>query len=120
MTDVSIALQCKDYKGRNIVFIQGNYDKHTWKHPELEERSFFPRQVINALRSPTLTVGGHRNNTRCYYFKLFAKDDIVLFAKVVVATNPSNINGEEVYCIKTAHKIDHIQETIYGNKVQYY
>jgi hypothetical protein len=118
MADDPIKMQCKDFEGRDVVFAQDNFIRHTRKHPELEQTSFFPKHVMHALQNPTHVVGGYHNNTRCYYFTIFKKGDIILYAKVVVATNITVIDGKEVYCIKTAHKTDHIQETKYGYKVQ--
>jgi len=70
VTDTPLALHCKDYSNRTIVFKQDSFDEHRARHAELDQPEFFPARVINALKNPTFTVRGHRNNTRCPEFPL--------------------------------------------------
>lgn len=121
MAEVEIVLKCTDVKGNVVVFEKSNYDKHKRKHPELEQDAFFPDRVRNALAKPTLTVPGYKNNAMCYYFEEYTINGIIKYTKVVIHNVPRKINGESVYCIKTSHKADHIQESKYSElKIEYY
>lgn len=114
MHNIDVILRCKDYDGNVVVFEKTNYDKHKRKHPELEDKNYFPTRVVNALKNPTQTIKGYKNNSLCYYFEEYAINGIVKYTKVVVRNELKEINGERVYCIKTTHKADHIQESKYS------
>ena len=116
MVQIAIVLRCSDDENRIIIFEASNYNKHKRRHPELEQDSFFPDRVKNALRKPDKKMSGYKNNTRCYYVEEYAINGIIKYTKVVVHDSPRKINGEIVYCIKTAHKTDHIQELKYLNQ----
>jgi len=113
MHNKGVVLRCIDYRGRIVVFEKVNYDKHKRKHPELEDNIYFPDRVINALQHPTYTIPGYKNNATCYYFEEYAINGIIKYTKVVVHEQSRLVNDEEVVCIKTTHKADHIQEIKY-------
>ena len=116
MEKVAIVLRCNDDEDRIIIFEASNFNKHKRRHPELEQESFFPGRIKNALRKPDKKMNGFKNNTKCYYVEEYSVNGIIKYTKVVVHDLPRKINDETVYCIKTAHKTDHIQELRYLNQ----
>lgn len=113
MLVTATALRTKDNKNRVVIFHQKNYDKHKRYHPELEDDTFFPQKVKNALKNPNFTVPGYRNDTTCYYFEEFALNGIIKYTKVVVMNKAYTVNGERAHAIMTAHKTDRVQEARY-------
>lgn len=116
-TPIKFCLQCRDFRGRLVVFTQSNYDKHKRKHPELEDPAYFPKRVKNALQNPTYTVPGYKNDSLCYYVEEFSVNGIVKYTKVVVADSPQTINNQKVFFVKTTHKETRIRERNYPNLI---
>ncbi|MDB5164770.1 MAG: hypothetical protein JWL89_396 [Candidatus Saccharibacteria bacterium] len=116
---VAIALRCQNFQKRIVVFRKDSYDEHCLRHPELEDPTFFPPKVLQALKTPTFWVKAYKNDSICYYLELFAINGIMKYVKVVVSNKSQTINGERVYRIKTSFKTDHVQEQKYGNKLHY-
>ena len=104
-------LKCVDLFGATVVFEKLNYEKHKNKHRELEEPSFCPKRISTALQKPTFTITSKLDDTICYYYEEYSKNDIMMYTKVVVC--------KKRY-IKTAFRIDHVQEIKYGYKPTYY
>ncbi len=49
-------LTCTDIFGTTVEFLKPNYNKHRYKHRELENKSFCPTRIKKALKTPTLTI----------------------------------------------------------------
>ena len=113
-------LQCRDRFGSLVVFERSNYEKHRKKHRELENLSFCPKRIVTALQQPTFTIRSRLDDTLCYYFQEYSNNGIMMYTKVIVYEK-FRFRGESPRCyVKTAFRIDHIQETKYGFKPDYH
>ncbi len=118
--DGNIILEVTDYFGTIVRLEKKNYDKHKDKHPELRQKQFCPGQITMALEKPTLTIKGNQDNTICYYLELFRFRDIIKYIKVVVRET-NRLDEIDPHCIiKTAFKVDHVQELKYNLVPTYY
>jgi len=113
-------LQCKDKFGSLVVFEKINFEKHKLKHRELEDSTFCPKRIVTALQEPTFTIQSKLEHTVCYYYEEYSNNGIMIYTKVVVYEE-HRFNRQSPQCfIKTAFRIDHVQETKYGFKPNYH
>ena len=112
-------LQCRDKFGSLVVFERSNYEKHKNKHRELDNPSFCPKRIIQALQEPTFTIKSKIEHTLCYYYEEYSNNGIMIYTKVIVFEKFRFRPSPEICFVKTAFRIDHIQELKYGLKPSY-
>jgi len=109
-------LKCTDIFGTTVEFTKNNYDKHRLKHRELENPSFCPARIEKALKTPTLTIKSQIPHALCYYYEEYRNNDIMMYTKVIVDERHRYRKRNPICHIKTAFRIDHIQELKYNYK----
>lgn len=113
-------LQCTDIFGSQVVFEKNNFEKHKAKHRELEDSSFCPRRILKALQKPTLTIKSKIDGYLCYYYQEYSNNGIMMYTKVVVDERFRLRKKLPVCFVKTAFRIDHVQELKYDFKPNYH
>lgn len=113
-------LICRDIFGSKIIFTKKNFEKHRFKHRELENPKFCPKRIAKTLITPTLTIKSKLPHALCYYYEEYSNNDIMMYTKVIVdESNRHDKNYPRCY-VKTAFRIDHIQELKYKFKPTYH
>lgn len=113
-------LKCKDLFGSEVVFEKQNYEKHEKKHAELRDSSFCPERIVKALQKPTFTIKSKNPDSLCYYYEEYSHNGIMKYTKVVVYEKHRDRKNSPQCVVKTAFRIDHIQETKYGFEPNYH
>jgi len=97
-----------------VVFTKSNFNKHRKKHRELENQNFCPTRIEKTLQQPPLTVKSTIEHALCYYYEEYSSNGIMMYTKVIVDEKHRNRAKNPICYIKTAFRIDHIQELKYG------
>ena len=113
-------LKCMDKFGSLVVFEHSNYERHKNKHRELENPNFCPKRIESALKEPTLTIQSKIGHTLCYYYQEYSNNGIMMYTKVIVNEKFRFRKKLPMCFVKTAFRIDHIQEIKYGFKPNYH
>lgn len=113
-------LKCTDIFGSQVIFEKENYERHKTKHRELEDSSFCPKRILKALQKPTLTIKSKIDGNLCYYYQEYSNNGIMMYTKVVVDERFRLRKKLPVCFVKTAFRIDHVQELKYDFKPNYH
>lgn len=103
-----------------MVFSRRNFEKHKKKHPELRIGSFCPKRIIKTLQNPTFTIKSIVPHALCYYYEEYSSNGIMRYTKVIVHEEQRAKKESAICFVKTAFRIDHIQEIKYGFQPAYH